>query len=64
MPTLWAHSAFWANASPSTVADPVPQFVAYPAWQSAVIIGSGFGAAQHWWEQWRSDGRKTTTQEK
>jgi len=51
MPGAWAHSHYWANATPSTVVDPTPAGVAgYPAWQTSVILGGGFGATQVAWE--------------
>lgn len=63
MPVLsWGHSHYWANATPSTVADAAPM-TGYPAWQTSVIIGSGFGASQVVWD-WLRERRVTTTQEK
>ena len=50
MPGLWAHSLYWSNANPSTVADPVQPVTGYPGWQS-VILGSGFGPLQAIWER-------------
>ena len=63
MPGAWAHSNYWANATPSTVVDAAVQVTGYPAWQTSVIIGSGFGASQAVWE-WVRDRVNTTTQEK
>ena len=51
MPGLWAHSHYWANAAPSTVADPAQPVTGYPGWQAGVIVGSGLGAAQTFWER-------------
>lgn len=50
MPGAWAHSQYWATQS--TVADPPRLFNAgYPGWQAGVIVGSGLGAAQTFWER-------------
>jgi hypothetical protein len=46
MPGLWAHSLYWQNDNPSTVADPVRPVTGYPGWQSGVILGGGLGAVQ------------------
>ena len=51
MPGAAFHSNYWANANPSTVVDPVvPGVAGYPAWQTSVILGGGFGATQIAWE--------------
>ena len=66
MPTLWAHSHFWnVSGTPSTIADPVA-VTGYPAWQTSVILGSGFGASHIIWDwlEARKQARVTTTQEK
>jgi hypothetical protein len=51
MPGAWAHSNYWANATPSTVVDPAPAVTGYPGWQAGVIVGSGLGVAQTFWER-------------
>lgn len=54
MPGLWSHSFYWANATPSTVADPVRPVTGYPGWQAGVIVGTGLGAVQTIWDRWRT----------
>lgn len=48
MPTQWAHSFYWAVSS--TVVEPERPAGpgGYPAWQSAVTVGSGFGVIGAW----------------
>jgi len=62
MPTAALHSQYWQTQSTSAPA-PESQVFGYPAWQAAVICGSGFGAMQAVWE-WSRDRVTTTTQEK
>lgn len=55
MPGAWAHSHYWANATPSTVVDPPQLFNGgYPGWQGGIIVGSGLGAAQTLLERLRT----------
>ena len=46
----WAHAAYWRrkNNTPALVG---PSIASYPAWQSAVFVGSIVGACQYWFER-------------
>jgi len=51
MPGAAFHSNYWQTAGPpSTEADPAVIVSGYPAWQTSVILGGGFGASQIAWE--------------
>jgi hypothetical protein len=48
MPTMWSHSAYWANATPEPPPDPPgpTSGLAYVNYQAVIVAGSGFGALQ------------------
>lgn len=56
MPGLWSHSFYWSGSGDAGEPDPPDTpgstsiFGGYPAWQSVVILGSGFGPLQQAWE--------------
>ena len=62
MPTLWAHSHYWATPSAPAVPYTAGNFTGYPGWQTSVILGSGFGVSQVIWEWLADRNRLTTTQ--
>lgn len=49
MPGAWAHSFYW-QADTQGAPAAAPPVASYPAWQTTIIIGSGFGAVQVAWE--------------
>lgn len=57
MPGAWAHSHYWARDEAAPPAAAAPTAAGYHTWQTTIIIGSGFAAAQVMWD-WLQRRRK------
>ena len=50
MPGASFHSNFWAGSADIPVPPAVTTVLGYPAWQTTITIGGGFGVTQVVWE--------------
>jgi hypothetical protein len=50
MPGAAFHSHYWQGDGGGTPPATVPVVGGYPAWQTSVILGGGFGVMQAVWE--------------